>query len=159
MHSFHISCPTSHLKWPVHHFFFLLESGKRWCTNSKERGGLGIRIQNTNTWASKQLKYIEGWMVKPLSAGCVNNVAACWILITSDYISQTTLWSALTRNRKFTLYGFISVHLVLLPVHTTQIHQWLHPPWMPWSTPECHYVFVAFRESVTSKCTPGSEEV
>ena len=51
---------------------------------------------------------IEAWMVKPLSAGCVNIVVACWILITSDYISQATLWSTPTRNRKFTLCGFIS---------------------------------------------------
>ena len=27
-------------------------------------------------------------MVKPLSAGCVNTVVACRILITSDYVSQ-----------------------------------------------------------------------
>ena len=40
---------------------------RKWC--------LGTRLQN-----------VDNWMVKPLSAGCVNTVVACGILITSDYI-------------------------------------------------------------------------
>ena len=31
---------------------------------------------------------IEAWTMKLLSAGCVNTVVACRILITSDYVSQ-----------------------------------------------------------------------
>ena len=45
------------------------------------------------------------WMVKPLSAGCVNTVV---ILITSDCLSQLTqrkLTCTQTKNRKLTLCG------------------------------------------------------
>ena len=47
-------------------------------------------------------------MVKPLSAGCVNVVVACSILITSDYVSQVAQGKLTrTRNRKLTLCGLM----------------------------------------------------
>ena len=67
--------------------------------------GLGTRLQNVDTCVSREPKYR---MVKPLSAGCVNTVVACWILITSDYVSQVAqrkLTRTRTRNRKLTLCG------------------------------------------------------
>ena len=87
-------------------FFFFSETKveRKRCTNSKmHRGGwgLGIRLQNADLRR-------EAWMVKPLSAGCVNTVVACWILITSDYVSQVPqrkLTRTRTRNRKLTLCG------------------------------------------------------
>ena len=47
----------------------------------------------------------QAWMVKTMSAGCVNTVVA---LITSDYIvAQRNLTHPQTRNRKLTLCGLM----------------------------------------------------
>ena len=73
---------------------------------------------------------IEAWMVKPLSAGCVNSVVACWILITSDYISQVAqrkLICTWTRNRKLMVWYKYNLahHLVLLA------NYWQGSSWVP----------------------------
>ena len=85
--------------------------GEVWGQDCKMQTIVYLRSQNK-----------EAWMVKPLSAGCVNTVVACCILITSDYVSQVPqrkLTRMRTRNRKLTLCGLNLNHCV---GHTSNKH-------------------------------------
>ena len=90
---FPVAGPTNHLKMtrPPGIFFF-------WKPNLKENGVQTAKcIVEGEVWRQdyklQTLVYprsqnIEAWMVKTMSAGCVNTVVACWKLITSDCTSQ-----------------------------------------------------------------------
>ena len=95
-------------------FFFRNQSGKKMVY--KQQNALWRVRSGDKTTKCRQMctKGAEAWMVKPLSAGCVNTVVACWILITSDYIwlgkssgSEKILTCTGTRNRKITLCGLV----------------------------------------------------
>ena len=83
---FPVSGPTSHLKVTKPPFFFYRK------LKSKENGVQTVKyIVEGELWGQdykmKTTVYprsqnIEAWLVKPLSAGCVNTVVACCILIT-----------------------------------------------------------------------------
>ena len=75
----------------------------------------GLRTTLHDVWAQDHKMQalvqsnIEAWMVKPLSAGCINTAVAGWVLIIfwlhSDCVSQKN-WQY-TRNRKLILHGLI----------------------------------------------------
>ena len=86
---------------------------------------------------------IEACMVKPLSAGCVNTVVACWILlhlITSDYVSQVA------QNRKLTLCG-LTVNCQAQQSRARLGNRDVEPQW--W----CHVVIFGSRIAVLAPRT------
>ena len=67
-------------------FFFEAKVTRKWCTNTKMHDWWWCLHTRPNASVSN----VEVWMVKPLSAGCVNIVGACELL---------------TRNKELTLCG------------------------------------------------------
>ena len=86
-----------------------------WKPKWKENGLQTAKcIAEGEVWRQDYKMQTIVWLVKPLSAGCVNTVATCWILITSDYIwlcqssgSEKIDLHTWTRNRKLTLCGLV----------------------------------------------------